>query len=146
VPVRCGGSCSTFDAKARQSLIALHRRALKDRRLPKLTAAPFLEGPTFLGCQAGFAFLYVAASGEAYPCDLAPASFGNVYGEGCDTVLDRLAKHFRFPAASCIGIGMREHMGADRKFPILWPESPNVLPINPRPGAETLIGTILSAR
>jgi MoaA/NifB/PqqE/SkfB family radical SAM enzyme len=145
VPVRCGAFCSTFDATTRESLVELHRRALKDRRLPKVTAAPYLEGPSFLGCQAGFTFLYVAASGEVYPCDLAPASFGNIFDSGCDSVLDRLAKHFRFPAASCIGIGMRERMGPDRRFPVPWPESIEVLPINPRPNADTPMGTFLSA-
>jgi len=70
--------------------------------LPKVTALSALESPGFLGCQAGFTYVYVNTAGEVFPCTFAPLSFGNVYRTGCEEILGRLAKHIPSASKTCL--------------------------------------------
>ena len=71
----------------------------------------FLEGADFFGCQAGTTFLYVSASGEVFPCDFAPMSFGNAYELGLSAALQRLAEAFPAPSTRCLALEMKRHSG-----------------------------------
>lgn len=103
IPVRASRNCGELNPAEREILAAAHRISLSDARSPKVSAMAFLESPDFLGCQAGFSFLYVATNGEVFPCDLAPVSFGNVYREGAADVLSRMQRCFRTPSCRCLG-------------------------------------------
>ncbi|MBI5191150.1 MAG: radical SAM protein [Nitrospirae bacterium] len=65
-----------------------------------------LEGPDYLGCQAGYTFIYINAGGDVYPCDFLPVSFGNVYAEGLGEVLDSLSANIEAPSRHCLASHM----------------------------------------
>jgi len=121
VPVRGAGRAPGFpDGR----LAALHRRAARDGRLPKVTAMPLVEGPELLGCQAGFTFLYVSTAGEVFPCDLAPASFGNVFELGLGAVLERMERMVPRPSRRCLALWLAEAGGAR---PLPWPQTEELM-------------------
>jgi len=121
VPVRGPGPAPEFP---RERLAALHRRAARDRRLPKVTALPFIEGPELLGCQAGVTFLYVNTAGEVFPCDLAPVSFGNVFELGLSAVLERMKRFLPGPSRQCLGLWLAQAGGAR---PLPWPQTEELM-------------------
>lgn len=46
--------------------------------LPKVSSFTYTEGPEKFGCGAGVMHSYISSTGELWPCDFVPASFGNV--------------------------------------------------------------------
>jgi MoaA/NifB/PqqE/SkfB family radical SAM enzyme len=99
--VRPDDASALLDAAQIERLVDLHRRSARDGRMMKVTAMPYLESPAFFGCQAGFSFLYVSASGELYPCDFLPRSFGNVFRDGLAPALAALQREFPLPGCDC---------------------------------------------
>jgi|WetSurMetagenome_2_1015567.scaffolds.fasta_scaffold98655_2 MoaA/NifB/PqqE/SkfB family radical SAM enzyme len=99
----------------------IHMRAARDASLPKVTAMSFFESADFYGCQAGYSFFYVNTSGEAFPCDFTPFSFGNVYELGVETVLARMADFFIAPSKRCLACDLHERQGTGSHFPVAWP-------------------------
>lgn len=88
--------------EARMRLVDLHLRSARDPARPKVTAASYLEGPAFLGCQAGFTFFYVNSRGDLCPCDFVPLSLGNVFRLGLDPVLERARRLIARPCTTCL--------------------------------------------
>ncbi len=127
VPIRRCEPCAPLDRAARDRLRAWHLRSAWDATLPKVTSAPFLEGPELQGCQAGYSFLHVSADGEVLPCDLAPISFGNAYQEGLSVALARLARHFRRPSGECFALRMLALSGGSTVPATTWPEAERLM-------------------
>jgi len=120
MPVRSACHAPSLDEGDRDMLRRLHVRAARDSSLPKVTTMPFLEGPEFLGCQAGFTFLYVSAGGEVYPCDFAPISFGNIHETDFGEILSRLRRHFAAPSCKCLALRLPEIGGESLELPCPW--------------------------
>lgn len=99
----------------RQTLSDWHRRALIEAGLPKVTVMSFLEAPGFLGCQAGFTFLYVNTAGEVFPCDFVPTSLGNIHQDGIDAVLARTGKYITGPSCRCMAECLNEKLPQDQR-------------------------------
>ena len=127
IPVGCRARCGTIDGKARRMLSELHLRSTCDRTLPKVTAMSFTEGPTFLGCQAGFSFFYVSTGGDVFPCDFAPVSFGNIYELSYAEVAARLSRHFRTPSSDCFALCLKHLVGESEAAPIPWERANQVM-------------------
>jgi len=125
-PVRGTAGYFPVDEASRIRLAGLHRRSAVDSRLPKVTSTFFLESPEFLGCQAGFTFLYVSTSGEVFPCDLVPLSFGNVYRIDPEEILARLARCLRAPSRRCLALRLEELAGEEQR-PIPWERTATIL-------------------
>lgn len=118
VAVRPGQVAEAFSPDSRARLAALHQRAAHDPRLPKVSCASFLESPEFLGCQAGFSFLYVSAAGELFPCDFAPVALGNVYREPLESVLARAGRCFAAPSRRCLAQAIHQSCGPEIPRPL----------------------------
>jgi len=127
MPVRRGSPCAPLDEPSRQRLRELHLRAVRDPALPKVTTMSFLEGPQFLGCQAGFTFLYVGTNGEVFPCDFAPLSFGNIHETGLDEILARLARCIPAPSRNRPALRLRELVGDQTALPVPWDRTEAVM-------------------
>lgn len=69
---------------------------------PAVASFAYLESPEMFGCGAGYHHLFIDASGEICPCDLAPMSFGNAFSEKLSDVWKRMAAHFALPFRQCI--------------------------------------------
>lgn len=129
-PVPVGGrkdTCSALRSEDRQRLMAIQRRAMGKRSLPKINTMPFLEGPDFFGCQAGFCFLYVSTSGEILPCDLVPLSFGNIYATRLPIIIERLKRSFPRPASSCFALDLQRMLPAPTSSPLDWTATQSIL-------------------
>ena len=48
---------------------------------PKVTSLSYTEGPHKFGCGAGVLHAYISGTGDLWPCDFVPLSFGNVVDE-----------------------------------------------------------------
>lgn len=129
-PVPVGGrkdTCAALRDEDRQRLMALQRHAMRNRSLPKINTMPFLEGPDFFGCQAGFCFLYVSTSGEVLPCDLVPVSFGNVFQTGVPVILTRLGACFAQPSCSCLAHEVSGLAGGALNAPTPWEHTREII-------------------
>ncbi|MFI5379120.1 MAG: radical SAM/SPASM domain-containing protein [Tepidisphaerales bacterium] len=115
------------DPDTRKLLADLHRRSSRDSRLPKVSSMSHLESPECLGCQAGFSFVYISASGDVFPCDFAPASFGNVFEVGMEEILRRLGRTLKGPSQTCLALRLRDLCGPGREYPLQWDETRAVL-------------------
>ena len=60
---------------------------------PQIITQAHVNGPTGVGCYAGWCQFYVTAYGDMTPCDFTPLTFGNVLEEGVDAVWDRMTAH-----------------------------------------------------
>ena len=56
----------------------------------KVSSFPYTEGPRKFGCNPGLLHLYVSATGDVWPCDFIPLSFGNVLKESVQDLYHRL--------------------------------------------------------
>jgi len=136
-PVATGGwagrtdVCLTPDRRA-----ALGRfHAAHNRRPggPAVAAAAYLESAEMFGCGAGYHHLFIDATGEVCPCDLAPLSFGNVNDEPLASVWDRMAARFPQPCCECLMKRLAERVSAET-LPLPRAESETLCPVTP-PGA-----------
>lgn len=67
-----------YTSENRQKLIDIQLRVNKQRNLPKVTTFAYTESKEKYGCGAGTQHSYISYSGDLYPCDFVPLSFGNV--------------------------------------------------------------------
>jgi len=61
--------------------------------LPHVITQAHVNGPTGIGCYAGWCQFYVTAHGDLTPCDFTPLTFGNVTSESIGEIWARLAGH-----------------------------------------------------
>ncbi len=110
--------CASISQPARSTLISLHQESARNDRMPKVSSASFLESPEFLGCQAGYSFIYISAAGDLFPCDFAPISLGNVYREPLGDILARVRKHFVTPSCRCLALDMNQACAPNTHRPL----------------------------
>lgn len=67
-----------YSENHRKKLIDIQHEANKHNEFPKITTFAYTESKERFGCGAGNQHSYISASGELYPCDFVPMSFGNV--------------------------------------------------------------------
>lgn len=67
-----------YDDLSRKKLIDIQHRANRAGIYPKITTFAYTESKEKFGCGAGTQHSYISSSGELYPCDFLPMSFGNV--------------------------------------------------------------------
>lgn len=70
-----------FSDNERRQLVAIHKRASKLWGYPIVTTFAHFESEEQFGCGAGVHHSYIDASGNLYPCDFVPLSFGNIQEE-----------------------------------------------------------------
>ncbi len=120
-PVPVGGrKCGQrLDPLERDRLINLHLRSVSDSRSPKVSSMAQLERPECLGCQAGFTFIYVSTSGDVFPCDFVPVSFGNVYEEELPIIQKRISRALKRPSKKCLALRFQDFFN-ENAAPVKW--------------------------
>lgn len=68
---------------------------------PKVSSFPYTEGPHKFGCGAGVLHSYISSSGDLWPCDFIPLSFGNLVEEGVEPVYRRMMEIAGTPRTGC---------------------------------------------
>lgn len=111
VAVRPDQACQPYSQELRARLVSMHKRTATDTSLPKVSCSSFLESPEFLGCQAGYSFIYLSAAGELFPCDFAPISLGNVYQEDLPMIMERARQYFSKPSCRCLARDINQSCG-----------------------------------
>lgn len=125
-PVQVAGrepGCVPLSESDRLLLKELHRQSSRDESWPKINSMSFLESGDFLGCQAGFCFLYVTAGGDVCPCDFVPCSFGNCRETSIREILDRMKMCFAQPACECLAPRMPNPAGCSVPGLTGWEEA-----------------------
>jgi len=107
-----------LNARELAKIAKFHIAANRVRGLPAVTAFPYLESPKHFGCLGGFHHAYVNLSGQVFPCDFAPLSFGNVRLEPLRVIWRRMTESLRQPGRTCITRACPHVGGADASRPV----------------------------
>jgi len=83
----------------------------------KVTSFPYTEGPRKYGCTAGLFHSYVSTSGELFPCDFIPISFGNVFAGDVQQQWRKMADTILRPRERCWAMAIGDGL-ADETLPL----------------------------
>jgi MoaA/NifB/PqqE/SkfB family radical SAM enzyme len=84
---------------------------------PKISSLSYTEGPCKFGCGAGVLHSYISATGELWPCDFVPLSFGNVLEEDIAQLYARMRDAVGIPKNCCWARTLAGEL-ADRRLPL----------------------------
>ncbi|MCO6043697.1 radical SAM protein [Aeoliella sp. ICT_H6.2] len=70
--------------------------------LPKVSSFTYTEGPDKFGCGAGVMHSYISSTGELWPCDFVPASFGNVLEQPVAELYRKMNCIAKAPRTTCL--------------------------------------------
>lgn len=90
-----------YNKSDRDKLISFQHKANKRNDLPKISTFAYTESEAKYGCGAGNQHSYISASGELYPCDFVPMSFGNVKEESIKKLWLQMKNHIGKPKKGC---------------------------------------------
>jgi MoaA/NifB/PqqE/SkfB family radical SAM enzyme len=117
IAVKPGDTAEGLSDAQRATLQDMHLRSLREAHFPKVSSSPFLESDRVFGCQAGFSFIYISAGGDVLPCDFVPCSFGNVYSDPFELILERLASVHSSPTCGCLARELSPEVHGGRIVP-----------------------------
>jgi len=106
-PIRSGELLSKnqknifFNQKDKDKLTKLQYMANKKRNFPKITVFTNTESADRYGCGAGTQHSYISSSGDLYPCDFAPMSFGNIKDESIKKLWMNMTEAIGIPKYKC---------------------------------------------
>ena len=133
-PVATGGWAGRrgvmLTPQARAALGRFHAAHNRRPGGPAVAAVPYLESAEMFGCGAGSHHLFIDATGEVCPCDLAPLSFGNVNDEPLASIWARMGARFPQARCECLMKGLAEKVAAET-LPLPREESEALCPITP---------------
>lgn len=112
-PIKSGELFDTDDevfytSEDRQELIDIQLRANKQWNLPKITTFAYTESKEKYGCGAGTQHSYISYSGELYPCDFVPLSFGNVKETGIRELWEEMNQVIGIPKSECFAMQINQ--------------------------------------
>jgi MoaA/NifB/PqqE/SkfB family radical SAM enzyme len=89
---------------------------------PKVSSFPYTEGPCKFGCGAGILHSYISSTGDLWPCDFVPLSFGNVLKEGVKQTYSRMMSEAGIPKTYCWARAIAKKLKA-KELPLRTEES-----------------------
>jgi len=110
-----------FNDSDREKLIKIQHKANKRSDLPKISTFAYTESEAKFGCGAGNQHSYISASGELYPCDFVPMSFGNIKEESIKKLWIEMNNHIGKPKIGCFAQKVNKE---------IFKKSEGILPIN----------------
>lgn len=93
---------SILTLEERDQLRQMHIDLNKKRGYPKVSVFAHTENFNLFGCGAGTQHSYIDASGNLYPCDFVPLSFGNVREENISTLWADMHEYIGTPRDVCM--------------------------------------------
>lgn len=90
-----------YNQSDRDKLIGFQHKANKRNDLPKISTFAYTESEAKYGCGAGNQHSYISSSGELYPCDFVPMSFGNVKEESIKKLWLEMKNYIGKPKIGC---------------------------------------------
>lgn len=110
-----------YNDSDREKLIKIQHKANKRSDLPKISTFAYTESEAKFGCGAGNQHSYISASGELYPCDFVPMSFGNIKEESIKKLWIEMNNHIGNPKIGCFAQKVNKQV---------FKKSEGILPIN----------------
>lgn len=110
-----------YNDSDREKLIKIQHKANKRSDLPKISTFAYTESEAKFGCGAGNQHSYISASGELYPCDFVPMSFGNIKEESIKKLWIEMNNHIGKPKIGCFAQKVNKQV---------FKKSEGILPIN----------------
>ena len=109
-PVPCGELLDAAEAETiyykPEDIRMLHELQFEVNRhrpgLPKVSSFTFTEGPEKFGCGAGVMHSYISSTGDLWPCDFVPVSFGNVLEKPVAELYGQMNEAAGQPRACCM--------------------------------------------
>ncbi|WP_283410910.1 radical SAM/SPASM domain-containing protein [Anoxynatronum buryatiense] len=90
-----------YNAANRKKLIDIQHKANQVKEFPKISTFAYTESEAKFGCGAGTQHAYISASGDLYPCDFVPMSFGNVTENSVKTLWQEMNAVMGTPKIGC---------------------------------------------
>lgn len=105
-PQPCGkllnGNYDRFEEPDRNQIRKLQYEINRNKSLPKIMSLAHINSKDNYGCNAGRTHIYISASGEVYPCDFTPLSFGSLLEEPFHKIYKRMNSYLPKPSYGCI--------------------------------------------
>lgn len=108
--------------KEREQLRQMHINLNKKRGFPKISVFAHTENFKLFGCGAGTQHSYIDASGNLYPCDFVPLSFGNVREESITSLWADMHEYISTPRDICMILELSNLLKKEKEL---------ALPMNP---------------
>lgn len=115
------------ETEIKDYLIDLQVKCAKNNNYPRLSTMSFLERGEYAGCQAGFSFCYVNTSGDVFPCDFVPLSFGNIYTDSVEEIFKRFKEILKSPSRNCLARELQKYSNKELKKPANIDETKQIL-------------------
>ena len=117
-----------YTKKDREKLINLQHKANRQGNLPKITSFAYTESKEKFGCGAGGQHSYISASGDLYPCDFLPMSFGNIKEKNIKILWEEMNKIIGKPKIGCFAqeVNQEVYKKANQKLPLSKEESTKI--------------------
>lgn len=114
-----------LDVSERERLKALQYRANRSAKFPKITTFAHTESSSQYGCGAGTQHSYISFSGDLFPCDFVPLSFGNVRHGDLEKTWAAMNAAMGIPGCECYAFRLKEELKArsDKTLPVPKRES-----------------------
>jgi len=93
-----------YDDESRKRLIQIQHKANGTGKYPKITTFAYTESKEKYGCGAGTQHSYISSSGELYPCDFVPMTFGNVKDESVAMLWREMNEAIGNPKIGCFAM------------------------------------------
>lgn len=90
--------------------------------LPKVSSFTYTEGPEKFGCGAGVMHSYISSTGELWPCDFVPASFGNVLEEPVADLYRKMNCAAQSPRTKCLARSVAKQLRG-KNLPLVGDEA-----------------------
>jgi len=85
--------CHLLSDEDKEELCRIENEYNEGHPLPQVITQAHVNGPTGVGCYAGWCQFYMTAYGEMTPCDFTPLHFGNARDESVETLWNRMIGH-----------------------------------------------------
>lgn len=91
-----------YDNEATEKMQIIYRRAVKKFKKLKIFSSALLEWDKTRGCIGGIQLSYINFTGELFPCDFLPLSFGNVRHEPLKDIWTKMNVCMGIPKRQCM--------------------------------------------
>jgi MoaA/NifB/PqqE/SkfB family radical SAM enzyme len=114
-----------LSAEDREELKRFHTAMNRKRNMPKVSVFAHTEDAQRYGCGAGTQHSYLDASGNLYPCDFVPLSFGNIRDQPIAGLWRDMHKQIGMPRQGCMIMELysKQLLSDKVSFPVAPPQS-----------------------
>jgi MoaA/NifB/PqqE/SkfB family radical SAM enzyme len=104
-------------------LTSFHKSMNKKNHGPVVESFSYIESAELFGCGAGYHHFFIDASGNVYPCDLTPFSFGSITNESLQVIWKKMNTCFPRPRSYCIMKKIAPALSKITSLPIIYKEN-----------------------